>query len=283
MKNYFVYPQYNSALTNGYEISILYNKNINSAHLHSHQFYEIYLLCDGELTFAVASTNHNLTGQTVLVIPPNSNHSMKLADTCQYYSRIVLWVSADIVDKIVASNNSYTTTVAKPWLAIPSVQQFATLQNCCALIEAEQTITENTPHHNNQYSYMLLGYIIEQLHRIQQHSHQEDDSFSQKIKQYLLANMHKQIQLDQLSQDMYVSKYHLMRTFKKQTGYSVHKYLTNLRMSHAKRLIAQGVPCEQACGRCGYLDYSTFYKAFVAQYNISPANYARAYHTTARR
>lgn len=281
MKNYFVYPQHNSALTNGYEISVHYNKNINSAHLHSHQFYEVYLLCGGELTFTVAGNSHTLAGQTVLVIPPNTLHSMKLADTSQYYSRIVLWISSDIVNQIVTNNNEYATVVSKPWLALPSIQQFGSLQNCCALIEHEQCHTEDT-HHHSPNTDMLLCYLVEQLHRIQQHCQQEDDAFSQKIKQYLLANMHQQIQLDQLSQDMYVSKYHLMRTFKKQTGYTVHRYLTLLRLAQAKRLISQGIPCEQACGRCGYLDYSTFYKAFVSQYNISPNNYARAYHTTAK-
>ncbi|MBR7071111.1 MAG: helix-turn-helix transcriptional regulator [Clostridia bacterium] len=54
---------------------------------------------------------------------------------------------------------------------------------------------------------------------------------------YLRHHYSEEIDLDFLARESNISKYHLQRTFKQVFGISPAKYLTNIRINHAKRLL----------------------------------------------
>lgn len=80
-----------------------------------------------------------------------------------------------------------------------------------------------------------------------------------------------------LAQELYASRGHLSRAFKECTLESIHGYLTNLRMQHCCRCLANGVPVLTACAESGFPDYSSFLKTFRRMYGITPAEF-RAQH-----
>jgi AraC-like DNA-binding protein len=61
--------------------------------------------------------------------------------------------------------------------------------------------------------------------------------FISNIMRDLEKRFNEPISLDQLSADFAISKYHLVREFKKYTGYTPNEYLINCRVSHAKKLL----------------------------------------------
>ncbi len=279
MKNYFVYPKHNEALVNGVEISVYYDNNINNTYKHSHEFYEVYLLCGGNLTFTIDNKQTNLTDKTLIIIPPTVSHSMQLATNTTYYSRVVLWISSETINRLLCEQPQYSQSLATPYITTVTSQQFDTIQHYFALIDSEQLdLLENIRQASDHYMYALINGLVEQLHRIRNCEQSQQNYLSQRIKQYIQANIAQPVSLDQLSNDMFVSKYHLMRIFKEQTGRTVHQYITLLRLAHAKKLISEGISCVVACGASGYVDYSTFYKAFTKQYQISPHNFAKSFH-----
>ena len=88
--------------------------------------------------------------------------------------------------------------------------------------------------------------------------------------------MDKDLSNESLSQQFYVSKYYLMHKFKEHTGYTLHAYVQQKRLLHAKDLIQEDVPVLKAASMCGFSDYSTFLRAFRKFYGISP----KAFHTS---
>ena len=54
---------------------------------------------------------------------------------------------------------------------------------------------------------------------------------------YLRHNYREEINLDYLAKEFNISKFHLQRSFKQAFGTSPAKYLTNVRLNHAKRLL----------------------------------------------
>ena len=69
--------------------------------------------------------------------------------------------------------------------------------------------------------------------------------------------------------------------FHNEMGVSFYRCLTQLRLIHAKSLIAEGVPMSDVGQQVGFADYSTFYRAFKKEYGISPQQYLSYYRAAA--
>ena len=89
--------------------------------------------------------------------------------------------------------------------------------------------------------------------------------------QYLNLHLTEELTIDQLSERFYVSKYHMMRRFRRETGYSIHGYVTEKRLLLAQRLLAQGVSPSEVGAQVGYQDYSTFSRAYKKQFGRGPS------------
>ena len=63
----------------------------------------------------------------------------------------------------------------------------------------------------------------------------------------------------------------MMRTFKNETGYSIHQYISEKRILLARSYIMGGMPATNACIECGFRDYSSFSRAFKNQLGIMPS------------
>lgn len=90
---------------------------------------------------------------------------------------------------------------------------------------------------------------------------------------YLEENYTEPISIDMLAAKFYISKYHLMRQFKKESGYTIHSFIVNRRVNHACRLIHAGISPSKACYLSGFTDYSLFYKAFTKATGSRPSSY----------
>lgn len=90
------------------------------------------------------------------------------------------------------------------------------------------------------------------------------------ILKYLNDHLSEDISIDYLSDRFFMSKYHMMRKFRDETGYSIHRYLTNKRLLLARELLAGGASATEACYRCGFRDYSTFSRAYKKMFDAPP-------------
>lgn len=85
--------------------------------------------------------------------------------------------------------------------------------------------------------------------------------------------------IDELADQMEVTKHHLIRVFTANTGISPGKYLTHIRLAHAKRMLqtCEDTPLEIIAGACGYSCANYFCKAFKKQTGLTPSEYAEAF------
>jgi AraC-like DNA-binding protein len=95
----------------------------------------------------------------------------------------------------------------------------------------------------------------------------------QQVSSYLDAHIDEAISLDAVAQAAFLSKYYLERKFKEETGASIYQMLLQKRMIRARNLMREGFPLMQVAMRCGFADYSGFYKAFRSAYGVSPREY----------
>ena len=89
---------------------------------------------------------------------------------------------------------------------------------------------------------------------------------------YIGENLSNNLSIDSLADHFYMSKYHMMRLFKNETGYSIHRYISEKRILLARDYISSGMPATAACLECGFRDYSSFSRAFKNQLGILPSD-----------
>lgn len=87
--------------------------------------------------------------------------------------------------------------------------------------------------------------------------------------------------IDQLAEQFFVSKYHLMHEFSQKTDTSVYRYLMQQRLHAVCELLGRGTVPNEAYLLCGFKDYANFYRAFRSAYGQSPREYARAHRKAA--
>ncbi len=91
---------------------------------------------------------------------------------------------------------------------------------------------------------------------------------------YLNGHLYENISIDRLAETFYISKYHMMRQFKNETGYTIHRYLTEKRIAAAKEKLLCGIPAVRVGEECGFADYSTFLRAFRSCTHMTPTAFA---------
>lgn len=93
---------------------------------------------------------------------------------------------------------------------------------------------------------------------------------------YLEEHFTEPISLDSIAEEVFISKYYLARIFKQITGKSPYQYLTNLRISKAKELLAlTDFPLTEIAEMSGFRDAKKLICAFKQRMSITPGEYRR--------
>ena len=81
--------------------------------------------------------------------------------------------------------------------------------------------------------------------------------------------------LNQLSSEVYVSKYHLIRKFKSKIGLTPHQFMIQVRVRKAQKSIAEGERLVDAAIDNGFYDSSHFDKCFEKIVGIAPSDFSK--------
>jgi AraC-like DNA-binding protein len=96
-----------------------------------------------------------------------------------------------------------------------------------------------------------------------------------RARDYLQANVHQDVGLDELAQACNVDRFRLTRAFKAAFSLPPHAYLVQLRLAKARRQLANGDFPAQVASDLGFADQSHLGRWFVRAYGLSPAAYRK--------
>ena len=94
---------------------------------------------------------------------------------------------------------------------------------------------------------------------------------------YLAANYAKSVSLDALAKIVCLSKYHLLRSFTKETGITPYCYLETIRIDRAKDLLKRGNLPAEVAQETGFSDQSHFTNAFKRMIGLTPGQFRRVF------
>ena len=106
-----------------------------------------------------------------------------------------------------------------------------------------------------------------------------DEALMERIMKSVNANMsNPNYTVDTMAEDVGISRAQLHRKMKEMTGIATGKFLRNLRMEQAARLLREGkINVAQIADRVGYADQAHFSTAFKSHFGQSPSEYAETH------
>jgi AraC-like DNA-binding protein len=76
-----------------------------------------------------------------------------------------------------------------------------------------------------------------------------------------------------------LSRFQLVRSFSRNTGFTPHAFLLHRRILLARRLIAGGMALADAAAASGFADQSHMTRVFTRKYGVSPGAFAISFKT----
>ena len=95
------------------------------------------------------------------------------------------------------------------------------------------------------------------------------------IRNYIDNHYDTDLNLDLLSETHSISKYHLLRLFKRYYGLTPRQYLTDKRIAHAKKHLATGMSVTETCFAVGFESLGSFSALFKTKTGKTPAQYRK--------
>jgi len=127
----------------------------------------------------------------------------------------------------------------------------------------------------------LLGQVLVYLNRYTSQTQRGSpaksiETLSAKVIAILDADLRRPLSLDDVASRLYVSKHHLCRTFKKETGFTVGEYVRAKRILKARVMLEVGdEPVSEIAFRLGFKTASYFCQVFKRETGLLPSEFRR--------
>lgn len=241
---------------------------------HSHDNFEIYVFADGYITYYIEEHTYNLVPGDILVIPPNHMHRPVVSKDEGMYERFVMNIPRETLQAFSTPEFDFCEMFSK----INRVRLMPEEQSkmFTLLFAAAQTSAAHAPGFHvseNSSALIVLTDIARAIIQGAALPPLRENRTVPKVIVYINDHLQEKINLDRLAAQFYVSKYHLLREFKKYTHSSIYDYIITKRVTYAKTLITKGELLSEAAIKSGFSDYSVFYKNFTRKTGMTPKEY----------
>ena len=246
--------------------------------MHYHEFAKIVIFLDGKVDYLVEGTSYPLRPWDILLIGPHLAHRA-LIDTATVYERIILYVDPAFLEagttdlmrcfraaqnrafylmRLSARDQTRLSAVLRTLEQADGADDFgAALMEETSFLQLMVLLNRVMLTDKTDAGVTGLGYDV----RIAQ------------VLSHINTNLETDLTAETLAQRCYMSRYHFMRLFKRLTGYTVHSYVQQKRLLLAAELLKNGHAATDAAERSGFRDYSTFQRAFKAEFGVTPSAY----------
>ena len=240
---------------------------------HYHDFHKIIVFISGKVTYHIEGKAYHLKPRDILLVSQGAIHKPEI-DPSVPYERYIFWIRDDLSCQELntcfqkANDRSFNLVRADSALQerlkdlLPEIEQ--TLQNK----HFGDTVLRNALF--TQFMIYINRIFLRTSSSPDKKTYSSDTQVEQLLK-YINRNLSENLSIDQLAERFFFSKYHMMRKFKNETGYTIHNYITSKRLLMARSLISQGIPVMKAAQASGFRDYTTFVRAYKKQFGKAPS------------
>lgn len=240
---------------------------------HYHDFHKVIIFLSGKAAYHIEGKSYYLKPWDILLVNRHAIHKPEI-DFSVPYERFVLWIRDDI--KSTELLRCFQKAIDRSYnlIRLDSDTQEKLKQ---LLYELEAALKDE------KFGSELLGsalftqfmvYVnrifLEKQYIYDARSYSSDSQIEELLR-YINHNLTEDLSIETLARKYYLSKYHMMRKFKEETGYTIHNYIISKRLLLARTKISEGIPILKAAQLSGFSDYTTFSRAYKKQFGTAPS------------
>lgn len=250
---------------------------------HIHDHYELYFFLNGDVRYTVGDRSYDLEAGDFLVIQPGQIHYPVVKRKAQnkVYERVVIWWSREYYEHLMEVDPSLHAIFdlmerTGTCHFRPRVEAFEQINSLLrsAWYESRSDQLGHAIVVKSLFAqlFVLLNRIAEAEDIFPMVSDATEDLYVQLI-HYIHLHIKDRITLKDLSRALYVSESYLSRVFRQHLGMSVHRYIVRLKLDRILREAMDGTQFAPLAYEYGFQSYSSFYRAFLREYGVSPTEY----------
>ena len=242
---------------------------------HYHEFCKILLLLQGSGGYYVDGQRYLLQSGDIVLLDAHSIHRPEL-DADVPYERIILYISPEYLQRQSTADCDLRSVFSGEKghvLRLPEDRRQKVFRMAAAL---EQDLLGDAFGREILSNAGLLRLLVE-LGRNRENPEASGaspvmpkDKRIVEILRYIDEHLSEDLDAEQLAKAFFISKYHMMRQFRRETGTTVHLYITQKRLVKARELMDAGMRATEACYRCGWRSYSSFTRAYGKHLGTTP-------------
>lgn len=242
---------------------------------HYHEFCKLLLLVSGSGSYVVDGQRYLLQPGDAVLIGSRSVHRPELESGVPY-ERIIIYISPDFLQRESTSDCPLTQIFSGECGHVLRTKEpmRRKIFSLAGALEKELS--------GEEYGRELLSNIalLQLLVEIGRDLRKEDAQNPQpvipqnarilELMKYIDSHLTEDLDIDALAEAFFISKYHMMRLFRQETGFTIHTYLSQRRLLNARGLIEGGMRATEACYRSGFRSYSSFTRAYGKHFGTTP-------------
>jgi AraC-like DNA-binding protein/quercetin dioxygenase-like cupin family protein len=252
---------------------------------HSHDAYTIGVGLRGVGSIWYRGATHMRRRDDVVVIPPGEVHTGGVGRESDVLSYLAVYIPADVMSACARANGVKhvdALDVRAPVLRDPLVgRALLTLERVFPRFAADGSMTAaggcDAPGAQDALACALATFV--QRHGGSgRRAHEVDEPRVVRVAREILHARYAdpaRSSLEAIAAEVEVTAFHLVRAFRRVAGVSPHQYLVQLRIAHARRLLAAGTAPSIAAAMTGFADQSHLTAQFKRYVGITPGRYQR--------
>ncbi len=240
--------------------------------LHTHQKCEFYYFISGKGVFHIEGTDYPLKPGNILIMNNTESHYIEI-DPNHPYERLAIHFDKNFIKRIDLKNDLLTFFEDRD----PGENNLVTKESFdtnlyLSLINNIQKSIETDDTRTLTNFIALLSELKKAYLKNMAFESTAKKTLVNRIINYILSNIENDISLDDICDEFYICKSQLCTLFKKTMGVTVWSFITLKRLTLAKKLLEAGYTPTETYSKCGFGDYSSFYRAYKKHFGISPKN-----------
>ena len=234
--------------------------------LHIHDTCEIFYYIDGADEYLVEGSVYPLAPGNLLIMRPGEAHCVRITSPVRY-ERFAVNFPLSLFDEIDPERRLMTPFTERTlgqgniFLLSGLEGYFKDMISGKDSYEKRLRLTAGILH--------LLTLICSE-YDLRKTEKPRKKNLSEQIASYVNEHLFEELSIPFLASEFYLSESQFRRLFIRTTGAPPWEYITAKRLNEANRLLREGVSAKEVSERCGFREYSSFYRAYKKRFGSCP-------------
>ena len=232
---------------------------------HTHGVYEMLYIINGDVTHIVEDKKYKLNSGDLVFIRPNMYHFIQIDSSEKDYERINIQFDEHDINTDLS--------IIPPYVNVVNTGSNARLSDIFDKINTYASTFEE-----DVFYKILKGLLTEIVYNISISDSIDEREETSNINPimtqalgYINDNLFTIKNVGEIADAIFVTESYLFKLFKKELRKGPKKYINDKRLLAAQQMIKHGEKPTLIFEKCGFNDYTSFYRGYVEYFGHSPS------------